>query len=82
MKNNRFKEDESEKSFLFTQRNPHGMLGRRFLLKRERKSRGKSVLEGVNGIHVFGDGSHIGISSECQTKRNRDMDLGTTYGND
>jgi hypothetical protein len=60
---NRWKVDDSQKSFLFTLKNPHNIPARRFALKAEEK---QSAINCDSGrVPYFGGGRNIAVSDNC-----------------
>jgi hypothetical protein len=76
--NNCYKADDSQKSFLFTLKNPPNVAARRFALKAEKKH--WVILCDSECGPFFGD--DIGVSNECNTNTESDTHLGRAYTND
>jgi hypothetical protein len=73
-----YKADDSQKSFVFTLKNPHNVAARRFGLKPERKDRA------IYGYSERGpDFRHIVVSDNCKANTNSDTYyFGDVYTND
>jgi hypothetical protein len=75
-----YKEDKTLKSFLFTLRNPHGVLPTAFPLKKDRKT--CAIYCHPSKGPIFGGGPDIIISNECNSnERNHTRSFGDTYQN-
>jgi hypothetical protein len=72
------KADDSQKSFLFTLKNPHNIPARRFALNAEKKHRA------IWCNSQYGPWFHsgIGVSDNCNTNTTSFTSLGITYTND
>jgi hypothetical protein len=72
--------DDSQKSFLFTLKNPHNIPARRFALKAEEKH--KAIYSGSERGPSNGAGCDIGIYDNCNTSTESWTSLGWSYTND
>jgi hypothetical protein len=75
---NRWKADDSQKSFLFTLKNPHNIPARRFTLKAERKHLAICSYPGCGPF--FAD--DIVVSDNCNANTSSYTSLGRFYTND
>jgi hypothetical protein len=73
-----YKADDSQKSFLFTLKNPHDIPARRFALEAKEK-RGAIYCDSGWGP-CFGDG--IAVSDNCNANTDSHNELGYSYAND
>jgi hypothetical protein len=73
-----YKADDSQKSFLFTLKNPHNIPARRFALKAEKKRRA-ILCESGCGPYFGGD---MGVRDNCNANTNSCTCLGDCYTND
>jgi hypothetical protein len=71
--------DDSQKSFLFTLKNPHNIPARRFVLKAEMKH--QAIFCGSKAGPYFGFGSDLGVNNNCNSRDNVTT-LGISYTND
>jgi hypothetical protein len=78
--NNCWKADDSQKSFLFTLKNPHNIPARRFALKAEKKQWAINC-DSEHGPH-FGCGADIVVYDNCNANTSSFTLLGYTYTND
>jgi hypothetical protein len=77
----KFIADETQKSFLFTVRNPHSTNPRKFPLKAERRAKAVFVDPGCGP--TFGGGAEIAVASNCDAKAaNSAGGFGNAYQND
>jgi hypothetical protein len=76
---NRFKTDDSQKSFLFTLKNPHNIAARRFVLKSDEKH--KAIWCASTLGPYFGSGTDLGVNDNCNTRDNC-THIGGSYLND
>jgi hypothetical protein len=76
--NNCLKADDSQKSFVFTLKNPHNIPARRFALKAEKKH--EAIWCHSEWGPVFGD--DIVVSDNGNTNTRSYTSLGTSYTND
>jgi hypothetical protein len=74
---NCWKADDSQKSFLFTLKNPHNIPARRFALKAEKKS--VAIYCNSEWGPTFRD---IGVFDDCNANTDSGTSLGYTYIND
>jgi hypothetical protein len=74
-----YKADNSQKSFLFTLKNPHNIPARRFVLKSEEKH--KAIWYASTVGPYFGSGSDIGVNDNCNSRYNVTT-FGVSYIND
>jgi hypothetical protein len=74
---NCFKADDSQKSFLFTLKNPHNIPARRFALKAEMKHQALYCRSGFGPVFYCG----IGVSDNCDTNTKSWTQLGFHYIN-
>jgi hypothetical protein len=71
------KADDSEKSFLFTLKNPHNIAPRRFALRPAEKQRA-IVCDSKWGPDFY----DLGVSDNCNANTDSSTSLGDTYSND
>jgi hypothetical protein len=76
-KDNCWKADDSQKSFLFTLKNPHNIPARRFALKAEQKHMA-IYCDSTRGPTFY----DINIYDNCNANTNSDTSLGWSYTND
>jgi hypothetical protein len=84
------KADGSQKSFLFTLKNPHNIPARRFALKAERKKWAIACDSGWgpcfgpmrSPLRVIFGGGGIAVSDNCNAHTHSGTSLGTCYTND
>jgi hypothetical protein len=77
---NRWRGDSSQKSFLFTLKNPHNIPARRFVLKETKKHHAIWCVS-ERGPD-FGGGSDIAVLDDCNTNTKSFTHFGTSYTND
>jgi hypothetical protein len=75
----RWKADDSQKSFLFTLKNPHNIPARRFALKDEKQHEAIVCISEFGSI--FGN-DEIGVEDDCNANIDSDSSLGSVYTND
>jgi hypothetical protein len=75
---NTWKADDSEKSFLFTLKNPHNIVPRRFALIPAMKH--KAIIPDSEWGPLFYGG--MGVSNNCNASTDSYTSIGTVYTND
>jgi hypothetical protein len=75
------KADDSQKSFLFTLKNPHNIPARRFALKAKKKSEAIYCDSGAGPI-FGGYPCDIYVSDDCNANTRSSTSLGISYTND
>jgi hypothetical protein len=73
------KGDDSLQSFLFTLRNPHGVLPRKFALRAEKKQH--AIYCNSAYCAAFGSGRDIGVTDNCNANRDCYTRIGTRWSN-
>jgi hypothetical protein len=76
--NNLWKADDSQKSFVFTLKNPHNIPARRFVLKAEEKHQAIYCYSGCGPCF----GNDIRVSDNCSANADSFATLGRSYTND
>jgi hypothetical protein len=77
---NCWKADDSQKSFVFTLKNPHNIPARRFALKAEMKH--QAIYCNSHAGPVFGSGYDIIVRENCNANTDSFTSLGWSYTND
>jgi hypothetical protein len=76
----RSKADDSQKSFLFTLKNPHNVAAKIFALKNEKRR--PAILCGPRVGPRFGSGCDIAVYDNCNVNsKSHAMEFGLTYNN-
>jgi hypothetical protein len=75
----KYKADDSQKSFLFTLKNPHNIPARRFALKAEKKHEAIFCNPGWGPSFGYGD---MAVSDNCNTNTRSSTGLSSGYTND
>jgi hypothetical protein len=75
----KLKGDDSQCSFLFALRNPHGVPPRKFALRAEKRER--AILCNSAYCSIFGSNGDIYVSNNCNANRGSYTHIGTRYSN-
>jgi hypothetical protein len=78
---NKWKSDDSLKSFIFSLKNPHNVQPRKFALKSDQKHR--AIYCGSGYGPIFGEANDIGVTDKCnESGQSFSGGFGDTYTND